>query len=146
MLPLIVSLVCVISDMPAVVVLKEAGRYGIGFPITLSGLRRRSAAVDDAPTMNPVVPAATGVFTHSLVKRASGRRLDEQAGTAVPPCVVPLPAAAHSYVTQVALRDIDGDSSAAVGHVMPQDPADVGVVHGLDQREAGHVLRHVRAA
>jgi hypothetical protein len=30
-------LVWVVSDIPAVVVLKDAGRYGMGLPITLSG-------------------------------------------------------------------------------------------------------------
>jgi len=65
-LPLIVSFVCVVSEMPGVVVESDAGRYGIGLPITLSGCDAAPLRLTMRPSVNPVTPAATGVFTHSL--------------------------------------------------------------------------------
>jgi hypothetical protein len=142
MLPLIVSLVWVVSDIPGVVVLNDAGRYGMGLPITLSGCDAAPLRLMIRPSVNPVVPAATGVFTHSLVKLHPGERLEAHAGTPVAPALSPCQPLLTSYIAQVALRDIDDDPAAAVRDVMPQDAADVVVVHGFDDREAGHVLHH----
>ena len=112
--------------------------------MTFNGCEAAPLRLMIRPSVNPVVPAATGVFTHSLFTRpvVTGEVLDAYAGDRRRAGVIALPAAAQADVAQTALRDIDDDPAAAVRYVVPQDSADVVVVRWLDDREAGHVLHH----
>jgi len=68
-LPSSVSWVCVVKITPAAAVSREAGRYGMGLPMTLSACEAAPLRLMIRPMVSPVVPDATGVFTHSLLTR-----------------------------------------------------------------------------
>src|SRR6267378_1694570 len=60
--PGIVSLVCVVRVAAALLV-TSTGKYGIGFPITFSGCAPGPLRLTMRPTICPVTPVSTGVFT-----------------------------------------------------------------------------------
>jgi hypothetical protein len=68
-LPFIVSCVWVVRTTPCAVVSSDAGRYGMGLPMTFSACDAAPLRLTIRPSVNPVVPVATGVFTHSLFTR-----------------------------------------------------------------------------
>src|ERR1051325_10550344 len=66
-----------------------AGKYGIGFPITLSGAAFMPLRLTIRPSILPVTPVSTGVFTHSLLLGVTGVGEDAFAGRAVAPALSP---------------------------------------------------------
>ena len=60
--PSMVSRVWTVSFDPLLSV-ESAGKYGIGFPITLSGCPSRPLRLMIRPRIFPVTPVSTGVFT-----------------------------------------------------------------------------------
>ena len=67
--PFNVSCVCVVKTTPGAAVSSEAGRYGMGLPMTLRACEATPLRLMIRASVNPVVPVATGVFTHSLFAR-----------------------------------------------------------------------------
>ena len=86
--PVMVSFVWMVSVAPELSA-TLAGTYGIGLPITFSGCAASPLRLMMRPTIRPVTPDSTGVFTHSLVLGVTGVGLDALPGTTVAPALSP---------------------------------------------------------